>query len=530
MTGLPPEPPGPGQRCRGEAALWLTLLILAAGLRLAWLDQPSFWEDEIVTVQNLYAEPWPARWDHPVDHGFMRSQPLAASWVEYTANIWRHEDSPLGYFWLVRAWSLLAGVSEAGLRSLSALLGVAAVLLFFGLARRLFPPRAALAAGTLFAVHPFLVEIAREARPYSLLLCLAVASLWLLLRIGDGRARTGERLLFVAVTAALLYTHYFAVCFVAGEALVLLAVWRRPACLWLFGAAGLLFWPGGLAMIQRAGAIQSGERGIWVKAASWSLFDWLRAGLALPKKLLLGSVFVPDAWLGRAALLLLGLALAAMLVAGWRAWFRRDRRQALTMAILLTAPVLLTMILDTSLKLYTVQTPRYLSFLALPYLLLLAAAFIASSSGWATCGRLLPLALLLALANLGYLSEGKHGFDWRTHVRQAEAFAGPSGVILTEYYRDPLLVGWYLADPHRVVPGHCQPLLDNAAQLLPGTKLAFFTSIRPAGSEGLGRHGRHRLTPLVKAGLLQPLGLATVPSRYKTVLYFRRTPSPGSSE
>ena len=460
----------------------------------------------------------------------MLSQPRVADWAEYGDNIRRNEDSPPGYFFLVRAWSSLAGISEVGLRSLSALLGLLATLLFFGLARQLLPPRAAIAAAGLYAIHPFLIEIAREARPYSLLICLSTASLWLLFRIAAGQAGLTSRLVFVAVTAALLYTHYFALLFISAEALALAIVWRRPSGLALFGAAGLLFLPGGLEMVRRAGDIGSGQRHIWVKVADsdWSLGAWLQAGLALPKKLLVGGVFIPDSWLGRGVLLALGLLVLVILAVAWRAWFRRDRRQALTLAILLVAPVLATLVLDAAIGMRTIQTPRYLAFLTLPYLLLFAAAFVPETPGHRLRWSLLILVPALFWANFQHFREGKHGFNWAEQVRQMEQFTGPDGVILAEYFRDPLLVGWYLKTPRQVICGIQSPPFTRVKVLPPGTKLAYIPSGGLIWTGNPDRPIHHRLTRLVGDKVLLPRRTVTVNSRYRTVLYFQRHPSSDS--
>jgi mannosyltransferase len=79
------------------------------------------------------------------------------------------------YFAALRVWMLL-GSSEAWVRGLSAVFAVAAIPLLYDLARRLFDPRAGLIAAALFAANAMVLTYAQEARAYTLLLLLVVAS------------------------------------------------------------------------------------------------------------------------------------------------------------------------------------------------------------------------------------------------------------------------------------------------------------------------------------------------------------------
>ena len=135
-------------------------LVLAAGaaLRFATLDVQSLWYDEAVTARLLR-----------MDLGAMlRAIPGS-------------ESTPPLYYVLAWLWTQLLGTGEAGMRSLSALLGTATIGVVWALGRRLGGDRAALAAAALAAFSPLLQWFSQEARAYALLALLAAlaALLWL---------------------------------------------------------------------------------------------------------------------------------------------------------------------------------------------------------------------------------------------------------------------------------------------------------------------------------------------------------------
>ena len=74
-------------------------------------------------------------------------------------------------------WARVFGYGEAGLRSLSALAGVATVPVAYGAARKLISTRAGLIAAALTACNPLLIWYSQEARSYSLLVLLTAVAL-----------------------------------------------------------------------------------------------------------------------------------------------------------------------------------------------------------------------------------------------------------------------------------------------------------------------------------------------------------------
>jgi mannosyltransferase len=198
------------------------LTVLAAALRFGTLGLQSYHHDEIVTASRILRGGF---W-HAMDAvGFSESAP------------------PL-YYALAWAWTQLTGTGEFGLRSISALAGVATVPVAYLAAAELRGRRAGLAAAALVAVNPMLLWYSQEARAYALFsLLTAVSFLYFLRALDEGRRR--DLTVWGIVSALALATHYFALFPVAAEAAWLLRRRGRASLrgLWIVALAGALLAP-----------------------------------------------------------------------------------------------------------------------------------------------------------------------------------------------------------------------------------------------------------------------------------------------
>lgn len=198
------------------------LTALAAALRFATLGLQSYHHDEIVTASRVLRGSF---W-HAMDAvGFSESAP------------------PL-YYALAWLWVQIAGTGEYGLRSFSALAGVATVPVVFLLAAELRDRRAGIVAAALVAVNPMLVWYAQEARAYALLVLFCSISLLYFVR-SLRRGRPRDLTLWGLVSGLALATHYFAIFPIAAEALWLWLRRGRSAMrgLLVFGAFAALLAP-----------------------------------------------------------------------------------------------------------------------------------------------------------------------------------------------------------------------------------------------------------------------------------------------
>lgn len=116
------------------------------------------------------------------------------------------ELNPPLYF--VLAWlAAKAGDPLVWIRVPSLLFATAAIPLVWLVGRRTVGRHAALLAAGLYALAPFAVYYGSEARAYSALTCLALASTYALLRALDSDSRWWWAA-FAAATAGVMYTHY----------------------------------------------------------------------------------------------------------------------------------------------------------------------------------------------------------------------------------------------------------------------------------------------------------------------------------
>jgi mannosyltransferase len=208
-------------------AFWIVvgLTVLGAGLRFATLGVQAYHHDEIVTASRVLR----VGFGHAMDAvGFSESAP------------------PL-YYALAWLWTQVAGTGEWGLRSLSALAGVATIPVAYLIGRELREERAGVLAAALVAVNPMLLWYSQEARAYSLLAFFsAVALLYCVRALQSERPEEKRDFVLWGVFSALaLATHYFAVFPLLAE-ILLLARRRGRAILsglWIVGLAVLLLAP-----------------------------------------------------------------------------------------------------------------------------------------------------------------------------------------------------------------------------------------------------------------------------------------------
>jgi uncharacterized membrane protein len=293
--------------------------ITALGLagRLAFLGHEPIWRDEAFTavvVQRPLGQMLDA----------VRSDsapPLAYIFSHFTAPIW---------------------AGPAGLRLVSALVGAAAIPIGAALGRRIGGERAGLLTAMLCATAPALLLSARDARMYALATTLVLGSTLAVWRAVERPSR-GRWAVYAGLTAAALYSDYFAALAVlaqlVGVAFVLRARWREwlAAALAAGGGAVLLVpW-----LITARAQFAHASAPFWVAPVSFKT-----AGGELVQ-LLAGPP--TDTWVPTVALLwvLQGFAVAAALaaalalVAGRRRLSAEGRRAAAFCAVCGVGAVLL---------------------------------------------------------------------------------------------------------------------------------------------------------------------------------------------
>jgi 4-amino-4-deoxy-L-arabinose transferase-like glycosyltransferase len=207
VIGAPPlRHPETGEvRPRSYAlpAALVGLVAAAAALRFASLGVQSYHHDEVITAMRVL----------PGGLGHVLHEVRAS------------ESNPPLYYLLAWGWSQAFGLGEVGLRSLSALLGVAVVPVAYLIGRELASRRTGLVLAAFVAVNPMLIWYSQEARSYALLVLCCALSFYFFLRVLE-EVRGRDLALWALFSSLALCSHYFAFFAVAIEALWLLVTLR----------------------------------------------------------------------------------------------------------------------------------------------------------------------------------------------------------------------------------------------------------------------------------------------------------------
>lgn len=178
-------------------ALLVTVSLLGFALRLYDLDADSLWIDEISTATRSRLDPI----------SLLKSIPSFGVGVEL----------PLIYV-VTRFFVIVFRENEFILRMPAVLFGSLSVLLTYKVGAILWTRQEGLIGGLLLAINAYHVTYSQEARPYALMMFLALLSLVFLLRALQ-QDRKSLWAGFVLCMTLSLYTHYFAVLFLAAELL-----------------------------------------------------------------------------------------------------------------------------------------------------------------------------------------------------------------------------------------------------------------------------------------------------------------------
>lgn len=187
---------------------WVLFFALVGfGLRLHRLNFQPLWGDE--------------GWSF-----YLASQPVS----QLLALTARDIHPPL-YYLLLKLWLLVLGSGAEEARLLSVGAGVLLIPAVGLAGQRLFGRQTGLAGAAITALMPLAVYYSQEVRMYGLVTLLGALSICFLLRI-EGQPAPGRqtRAAYVGVTAAALYTHYYAAFLVLAQVIYILLTHlrRRP--------------------------------------------------------------------------------------------------------------------------------------------------------------------------------------------------------------------------------------------------------------------------------------------------------------
>lgn len=401
------------------------IILIGAYLRLTELSRQSLWFDEIdvvVRAQRPFGQ---------VLHTFVQ----------------QGENGPL-YNLMLALWIRVAGISEIAVRFPSAVAGTLAIPLIYLLGRRVAGSTVGLIAAGLLAISPYHVWYSQEAKMYSIVVLLALASTYAFV----AALETNERLWWVAyvvVTSLMFYTHVVTVLvFVAQSLYAVLSYrsWRGREKSWLIAAAALTlpYVPIALWAAKVVGLTNTQVATWQPPVALWDAIQIFGIKFAINRYNMTQQV--------RAEILyavLAGIGILAL------AWLSRRTRWWLLFTSLTIVPVFGLWLVSIR---QSVFSDRY-GIVALPaYLLLIAVAV-----GWMLRQRIAwPLGLLAAFLLIALAwgplrdvnrSDKAQKEDWRSAYAWVGGQAQPGDVILVQpgylittydYYeqRDPALAAY----------------------------------------------------------------------------------------
>jgi len=383
------------------------LTLLGAVLRLYRLGHQGFWFDEGNTALLVHFAPG-----------------------KMLGLIPQTESTPPLYYCVAWVWARVFGYGEVGLRSLSALAGVALIPVVYGAGARLVSRRAGLIAAALAACSPLLVWYSQEARSYSLLALLTALSL-LAFAFARSAQTPGALVGWVIASAAALATHYYAALVVVPEALWLLWAHRRSRPVQISFAVVSAC---GLGLIPLAISQQSTGRANWIAHAPFGR----RLGQVVPQ-------FVAG-FSGPAHGAFAGLAIAVVVLALVLLVTRSEpgpRRGALLAGGIALAGLLISLAL---------VVVGFDDFLTRNLLAIWAPAAVLVAGGLAVPRpRFVGLLLTVVLCGMGVITAGAVAFDrdferpdWRVVAQVLGSRSATGGrAILVQHYRDLLPLSLY---------------------------------------------------------------------------------------
>jgi len=187
----------------------ISIFVLACVLRLAYLDSRSLWGDEVDSVFVAFDFA-----SH--DYTFQRASLLKCLTFPVISSFQDGSKMPL-YFILLGVWINIFGPASIGLRLLSVIFGILSIMAFYFFMSKYFKSNIAMLGTFLLAVSPMHILYSNDIRVYSLMVLLAVLSLWYLMKILNGEKNAINYAWYITWSTLFVYVHYFSVLFLFAQ-------------------------------------------------------------------------------------------------------------------------------------------------------------------------------------------------------------------------------------------------------------------------------------------------------------------------
>ena len=187
------------------------ILLLGAFLRIYQIDKESIWTDEAVSLIE-------AEKDFP-------------SLMSYLA---KNEGFPFGYPLMLNYWIDLFGNSEFSIRFLSAVFGIASILLMYLLGKEIFNEKAGLISALLMSTAMLQIVYSQEARPFAVFGFLALLSSYFFVKFLKSEKNNLFLFGYVITIIISFYINSIVLFLLAFHGMVFLFEYKNKLKKWLF--------------------------------------------------------------------------------------------------------------------------------------------------------------------------------------------------------------------------------------------------------------------------------------------------------
>ncbi len=399
-----------------RSRLWLLLIFIltsiGALLRLSALGREGLWLDEYFSI--VFSRP-------PI--------------IEIPQLLEQKSVHPPLYFVLLHIWSSYLGWSEAGIRLLSSIFGIAAIPAIAALGKQLLNRTLGALSALILCLSPFHLFHSQNARPYSLLALLVILSFYGYNSLVSSKGTRGKTM-YVVSTVFLLYTHVFAACAVITQSIdFLLLKFRKvePSTIRSFIGSllviGIAFAPWLTAFLTQA---QHTNLWAWIPPPSiQEVFRIIEVFTASSVPLLL--------------IMLVGIYCSSIL------FFRK--RDAINIrhfgSILLAIVVPIAWSILVSLLYVPTLDPRYFTQSFLFFVLLSAFGASFYVRNFRSIAMLSILFILISILPLfRFFTEPQRQY-WREAIHYIESVGGPYDFIYSDYELSP--IPYYASEGRRIL-------------------------------------------------------------------------------
>lgn len=303
----------------GNVVLLFLVILIGIVLRGYALDAQSLWYDEAWSVKK--------------------------AGESFGAVLKTFEGSMPAFHLLILHFVMkLFGNSEVSGRFPSVMFGSFSLFLLYLVGAQIFDKKVALVASFIAAISPFHIWYSQEARAYSLLIMLSLASMWFFLKLLEG-STLWTHIGYILTTTLILYTHVEGASIMALQNLFLLYRWKKLRNLreWLVCQTIIfvLFSPGLLSALSFFGSGRGAgfEKAVDLMAIPYTFFAYSVGFSVGPSVAQLHvSRSLEDILPYSGILMVLFIVFASISLLGFHSLFR-DKEKAILISLYLLIPI-----------------------------------------------------------------------------------------------------------------------------------------------------------------------------------------------